>query len=463
MIRQMMIRKNDDREIRKRLPYHRITVSPYHHITISTILFPLIILTYQLINCRKVYADYDWGVKFYMENIKGHHTQAEDWGTNGDMVSVRFTAQHTGGIDYVWLPWAGDTGRLAGKSGRLNICKDSGGNPDFANVLSTVTFTWPSTGELQQWFSWDLTGASATVTAGNVYHIVVTATEDWGTPNSKYSRLLGGTPQSQIIPKTGDTDSQATIKEYITSWATVALSPLYIVRYDAGANYQGVPYAMGVNNSEETADNLNGYDAGMYNGNAWDYIDQIGPSQSGSERMPIIKFTITDGNKGIVSLSLRLVRTSGSANTLKFRLENVSDGTVVIDTTTISDADIPLDADNSKPWKDFGWVTISFSGKVLENGKTYRLKLFDDSGPGNYYLNVYGTILEDRNGNRTGNSATPFYNLSFYEDDAYIEYLYNGTYYSHSEADAGFYFTVDETPPTFAITAPASTWTVLEA
>jgi len=395
-----------------------------------------------------LYADYNWGNTFQMDGIVGHHASLGISDPN-DQVSIKFTAQYDGFIDQVWFPYqTEDAPQTRGKQVRINIQTNSAGYPT-GIALSTVVFTQPSVAPFTSWrtvtFS---TGASCS--QNNTYHIVFTAIDDQSPKET--SRLICGSPVEDTIPRTQVTDGQMNVcwKDAAGAWETRNLNPIFIVRYndDGTYYYQGVPYATGQNDSINLVTIIKGFGQGT-DDSISKYCTRIGGTSWRS-----MVFNVTGGDKGVVSVNLLLQKTVASpADSLYLCIWDLTSDPddLVVSTQTILSGDVPQGS--------WGWVTKSFVGSQLANNRQYRLQLWSpSSSAGDYLWMTYRTVLTDPgNKNESGAVDVPYRQETWDgQTNAFFSYSENSGvgWTNYSDADAGYEFTIDNTPPDFARNIP---------
>jgi hypothetical protein len=246
----------------------------------------------------------------------------------------------------------------------------------------------------------------ATLTVGNLYHIVFTNTDAAQATN--YCSIDSIFTYDTINPRQprygGNAESDVLLKEGSGAWYSRAkFDPIMDLTY-ADGSHQGQGY-MEVN--------LGYY--GTISGNS----------------MVRERFTVSGGDRMVTTASVRVRRTSGT-DPLTIRLET-SNGTL-IEQGTVAAANIEQSAPGGDN-RGQSWATITFaSPHLLVNGTTYRLRLSTTAST------TY-TALSIRCG------ASYSYNVATYYNDGQSEKTTDGTTWVGlgrvpTEDDLQFYFNV---------------------
>ncbi|MFA5858687.1 MAG: hypothetical protein WC955_06440 [Elusimicrobiota bacterium] len=175
-----------------------------------------------------------YGNEAYSQNVLG----ACKLDTNGERVSMRFTAQKTASISHVYVYVDQRNGTppayVAGIQG------NSSGNPSGTWLGASGAFSPSATG----WASAVL-GSVASVTAGTVYHLVVQqGTTAPSTTNNIQVRSQVTAHKRIPYANVSDTNAAAMRRDPTTGvWGNLAgPQPIYLIRYSDGS-YEGMPYA----------------------------------------------------------------------------------------------------------------------------------------------------------------------------------------------------------------------------
>jgi hypothetical protein len=301
-------------------------------------------------------------VLFAMQPASAQTYYGAKWATDGLANTVigpgqiqgdyRFRSTHTGTLAAIHTYWQNGAGYGAGTGGsyRIDLETDDGTANHFASgkVLATTTEMNPNNLFVTETFS-----SPATITSGTLYHIVYTNIDS--SPSVNYTSL----DMLWLDAATGaPTPSQPTISD--TDWAHLynygsVSAPAWHWRHGATeGDYMPILELV--------------YGDGTIYGNGYMevWIDTSRESIGGSNQV-CETFTVSGGNKTVVSFSVRMRKDSGTDPlTVTLRAEGGA---------TVESGTIPAASFSSND----AWVTYTFSTpRILSNASTYNVIL---SGP----------------------------------------------------------------------------------
>ena len=289
-----------------------------------------------------------YGSSFNMDGLGNMQVGGPDSGAPNTSVSVRFRAEQSGALTAFRAYWLGaDYAGYGGGTGgtiRASIRTDNGGVPS-STVLAFVDHVRPSALFPLLKFS-----SPATVTAGNVYHLVFTNIDPDPVENFSSINLswVSGSVLSPRQPNTPDADYAALRRFGTDPWS---LEGQYTPIIDLT------------------------YGNGLHQGKGYMEVEHPTPAIiAGTSEMVRERFTVSGGSRTVTGAAVRLARTSGSGD-LTVRLEDAS-GTV-IDSFTVPASSIPSLSASGDP--SGVWVSGKFSTPhTLTDGATYHLRLSTD-------------------------------------------------------------------------------------
>ena len=228
---------------------------------------------------------------------------------------------------------------------RFGIQADSGGQP---------SGTWLGYGESAPvgtgWRAVTLT-TPATLTAGQVYHLVVQyrgGAIGW----NRYINIRRSAPLNLLYPYNNNADTAANTCWYNgASWSTQNYQPIYFLAFSDGT-YEGNPYYTSVARA-------------------------IYRTYCHGER-----FLVSGGNKTVTQIGFYVARTSGlPADNLYVRLYDVIGGSLIEQGVLATPTGVGT---------TFSWQTYTFSTpRILLNGRIYRIYLISPGSIASRYYRVY--------------------------------------------------------------------------
>jgi hypothetical protein len=268
-------------------------------------------------------------------------------GPNGNTVSYRFRAGHSGSLQriHVYLMTPGHDGYAAGTGGQIRITVNtddgtSAHNPT-STALSSYLLTDYQSATPSIYFPIFTFSTPPSLASGNLYHIVFTNVDP--NPSTNYlsvNALYLAAPPNPWQPTISNIDGAELLRTNGGTWQPRA-GYLPILQLDYSDGWQeGIGYM-----------------------ESW-----IGAQQtiSGSSNGVRERFTVSGSQRIVASVALRLARMSGS-DPLTVLLKN-SDGSV------IEQGNIPASAFPSA--SSHTWVSYAFaSSRTLAPGNTYFLEL----------------------------------------------------------------------------------------
>jgi hypothetical protein len=336
-------------------------------------------------------------------------------GSGGIQGDYRFSSIHTGALTAIHTFWQSGSGYGGGTGGtyRIDLESDDGTANHFPSgtVLATTTELNPT-----RTYTTEMFASPATINSGVLYHLVYTNIDANSSANFTSLNMIYLYP-----PVTSP--AQPTVSDI--NWAHLynvgtVRTPNWVWR---GGNSQGAYMP--------TLELV--YSDGFITGNGYMevWIDTSRKTISGSNQVRET-FTVSAGDKSVVSFSIRLRMDSGS-DPLTVSLQTAS-GTV------IESGNIPAGKASSTD----AWVTYTFSQtRTLTNGTSYNIVL---TAPGSSAYSIFPI----RKG-RSHNFDAPTF---FGDGDA--QYTSNGSTCINwpdedgspsSEGDLQFYFTIGTTDP----------------
>ncbi len=203
--------------------------------------------------------------------------------------SVRFTARNSGAVSIAWVYFSQDSGGqyVAQFEG------DNAGVPDGNTLGNPATFSSANAG----WSGVTFTGNPPNLTAGTVYHMVLSGTSNDG-PATYCTWRLGTTPYNGMYPYDQSSDpNQGAAKNLGTGWTALGgVQPLFFLQFgnnflDGNLNDLQVDEMVYGNNQESEMFVLNGVPVTITSVGA--FVKEIGsPSES-------LTWAIKDGNVNI--------------------------------------------------------------------------------------------------------------------------------------------------------------------
>jgi len=290
-------------------------------------------------------------------------------GTNAWSASYRFRASESSALNamnHYIIGLAEDTsGAYAKGTGgtfRYSLQSDDGSANHFpsGSVLATQDLDMTSVDGAQVLLTW---ASPATLTAGTLYHIVVTNID--GTPTANYVSLDGtfqfATVSLPVQPRYADVDWHQLDRIGAGAWQENQRGDGSYITPIASLNY------------------ANGGHQGMGYIETWGRGGSDGYNTCDGTIKLREAFTVSGGDRTVTSVHIRLARTSGTG-ALSLRLE--TSGNSEIETVTIAAASI---ATASKGGGGHGqgeaWYSVAFaSSHVLANGSSYNLVLSTTAG-----------------------------------------------------------------------------------
>jgi Putative Ig domain len=278
-------------------------------------------------------------------------------GPNGNQVSYRFLASHTGKISALHFYLITDKEGYSGGNGgevQVNLETDDGSsshNPS-GTVLATYTITNPQSPappNNDASFPVVTFASPASVTQGQLYHVV------FSNPSSEpqvnfvsVDNLWHSAPSTPVQPTENETDFAVLLTTDGGPWGPLqTYTP--ILQTD--------------------------YTDGTMTGNGYMEVWANVPEPIGGTNAVRETFTNSGGNLAVTSASVRVARVTGSG-ALTVRLEQ-TDGTLVEQGTVASTA-LPLSTTTTPT---YSWVTYQFSAvHTLFSGQGYNLVLEAPSG-----------------------------------------------------------------------------------
>ena len=258
-------------------------------------------------------------------------------------LSMRFTAQKSGSVNQVrvYVSRANNSGNI---TFRYGLQADSGGQP---------TGTWLSFGTAQinatGWLTVNL-GSSASVVAGQIYHLVVQYDSGQQPSNNRYIEIRASSPLNNIYPLNGQADPNANSLTYAGTWQVANYQPIYLLRFSDGT-FEGNPY----DNSA---------------------ISPIYQNNIEGE-----KFTLaTEETLTGVNIYVGKSRTTNPADSLYVKLTDLNDNSVLADEQFLA----PTDVSTTLVWK-----THNFASRItLPASHTFRLEFYSTGSNNRDYYNV---------------------------------------------------------------------------
>ena len=285
---------------------------------------------------------------YYGAQIGGDELANTTVGPDGNTVSYRFSAQHAGALEKLRVYLIPDhVGYAAGTAGQLqiDIQTDDGTsehNPS-GTVLASTVISNPlaATGD-DRYFPIVTFSSPATLTAGEIYHIVFSNADSLPTVNYlSVDCLIYDKAIQPAQPTLSDAANAVLLRTSSSSWQPRAgYTPISELYYSNG-NTQGIGYVEA-------------------------FVD--GPQVISGTSAVRETFTVSGGPKKIGSVDIRAARASGT-DYLKVRLEN-GDGTL-IEEGYLPASSFPLTSPASHTWAEFKFA----STHTLETGKSYNLVL----------------------------------------------------------------------------------------
>jgi hypothetical protein len=346
-------------------------------------------------------------------------------GPYSNVVSYRFRAKHSGLLKqiHVYLI-SGTAGYAAGTGGtiRVTVHTDDGTsshNPS-GTVLATYLLSNPLSATPSRAFPILVFSAPPSLAAGQIYHIVFTNVD--ASPSTNYlsvDALYQQSPKTPSQPTISDTDSAELLRSGNGSWAPrKGYTPILQLDFSDGWT-EGVGYM-----------------------EVW-----IGVPQAISGTQTVRQtLTISDTEKDVKSVAVRVARTLGSAP-LTVRLEE-ADGTL------IEQGNIPATAFPLSSSVSYGWAQYTFSTPHrLSPGRTYHLVL---QAPSTSRYQAFPI--------RKG-MAYNFKDTTYFPD-GYAQFMQNGSWVgwtqwgatNRKDGDLQFYFELSApaAPPTPTISSVAA-------
>lgn len=332
----------------------------------------------------------DYGNKFLVTGITGIGNMT----SANHKTALRFTAQESKTVTAIRVYLQAENG--TSPTYRYGIQTN---NPIFGNIPSgawvgnfgTLQATTPG------WKTVNL-GTPASLTSGNIYHIVV---EPAGSPNptaTNYISIRRSTPLNYIYPKTNisDTNANTLFKTRAAgSWSIQNFQPIYELDF-SDSTYEGNPY---ISNTETSIFGAN-------------WLAE--------------KFTVTGGDKTPQSVSFYLRRNASPPNNLIVELrdnanQSLYNGVIATPSTPAT----------------YAYVTHNFTSQItLTSGQTYRIILRTTAGSN---VNTYRIIIINAENALNFNSITYDGINSVYSTSSNG----GGSWTDNNQRDiGGFYFTI---------------------
>jgi len=317
-------------------------------------------------------------------------------GVDQTAVSQMFRADTTG--TPTWHRWVlkmggAYSGTTTGEH-RVSIQTDNGAGLPSGTILDQYTV---HTGQTTGHYNWAFDGQNATLTAGNIYHLVIENMEGTNSSTRYFSvnNILIFAPQAgrPRQPRYADADLGVLVRKP-GGWEIASqYTPTFDLTY-YGGHHQGQGYV--------------------------DMQSASGSVISGNS-MVRERFTVSGAQRTVTTAWVRLMRTSGTG-ALTVRLED--SGGSLIDSGTIAAASVQLEEDTSDPGNGLPdhmgsdgqagrWVSATFTTpQTLQSGQTYNLRLSCAAGT-TYWMRLI------KEGYANGYTAGHF-------DDGYAEESTNG-------------------------------------
>ena len=350
--------------------------------------------------------------QFYGSSLGADSLGNTTLGPNGNMVSYRFRAKHSGVLQQSLVYLIPDhAGYASGTGGTIlvTVNTDDGtaahnpGTSVLASYLITNVLSLPSPA---RYFYVMKFASPPTLAAGELYHIVFKNVDPSPTTNFlSVDDLCEKVPTTPGQPTVSDIDSAVLLSQNGGPWSQrKSYSPIYELDFQNGAS-EGIGYM-----------------------EAW-----VGAPQNISGMNAIREnFTVSGSQVKVASASIRLARVNGN-DPLKVRLEH-ADGSL------IEQGNIPASAvalsSSSSPTE--GWVTYPFSTTyTLIPGQTYHL-VFEATATSTYQA------FPIRKGSAYGFKSTTFFtdgHAEFEANSSWVGWTQWGVT-NRTDGDLQFYFTV---------------------
>ena len=400
-------------------------------------------------------ADYEWGSDFAV-----YEERARGWGTPASRTDLafKFTAQYSGTIDEIQMLVG--RGSLNTMQGKIGIADTLAGGGVVQTYLGVATLT------LNQAISgypyWQTASTGTPVTAGQPYYVICEGTTL--SCSGKAGVVIGypgpvndvGTP---IYPDgTPDADLQIWFRKCagLAYGQVSGAVPTFVVRYDAGANYQGQPYGSYVTSNNEGLSYLEGGIDTSISPNTLQHISDRG--QVYGTRATGYFFTADANTKNIVKAKVYMRKLGNPANPIYVRVvKAASPYTVILDSTTYL---APGSVATS-----FGWQPangVAFPAGIFTQGESYYVYFFTSAGDVSNRYDISVMDTNDRAGNPPNGAAQMAYggNADYY---VYTTNYNNVTTfvrgYTNTYGDIPLKLTCDTDRPEVAITKPVHTAT----
>lgn len=269
-------------------------------------------------------------------------------GPNGQKVAVQFKCSTNSALNSVKFVQRGGTGYSLGTGGTTTVTVQTGdgaGHPS-GTILATGTITPGNPAGNWENYSPVTFASPPTLMANIIYYIVFTNPDvgNYISVNSVYS-ASPTTPRQALV-----LDSEYSVSYTTGAWG--ALDQRYLPVID-------LAYTNGVHDGQA-------YFEAMVNAGNYATI-------SGTLAMARELFTVSGGDRTVLSISVRARRTSGTSP-LILTLETAAGA--LIEAVTIPAASIAVSAPDYSGGGGAVWATATFSvPRVLANGYSYSLRL----------------------------------------------------------------------------------------
>ena len=271
-------------------------------------------------------------------------------------IAYRFLCSASSAANTLRVQQRGGSGYSLGTGGtiRASIQADASGVPS-GTILAQLTWSPGNPGG--DWEKWDLLTfpTPATLTAGNRYHLVfenvhASASSNWISLNGLYFWGANGGSRQPCF----EDDDLALLRAAPSTWGVQNNdTPIFDLAYASGA-----------------------HDGFGYQGTLWPNWGSIGGNAMVRER-----FTVSGGNRTVLSAGLKLKRISGTG-ALTIRLETGAG--VLIEEGTVAASAIPIGAAVAGTVAGLSgktWANVTFaSSHVLTSGQSYNLRASAPAG-----------------------------------------------------------------------------------